>query len=131
MRLIWHNCRTFNTPGSDIVQLADALQKDFEARCGTAACAAAISLLLAEGKKPPVHSVLHLLAMVCHGLACTGHCHQCTLATLHRPTWLLQVAAGGPAPGPGRQLPCLPPEGGCLARRQRGPGSPQRRQQTG
>ena len=33
VRLVWHNCRTFNTPGSGIVQLADALQKDFEARC--------------------------------------------------------------------------------------------------
>ena len=44
VRLIWHNCRTFNTLGSGIVQLADALQKDFEARCAAAACAAATFL---------------------------------------------------------------------------------------
>lgn len=52
MRLIWHNCRTFNTLGSDIVKLADAFQKDFEARCAAAAYAAATSLLLAEGRLP-------------------------------------------------------------------------------
>ena len=49
VRLVWHNCRTFNALGSDIVRLADALQKDFEARCGAAACSAGTSLLLAEG----------------------------------------------------------------------------------